>query len=162
MAAERRSGTYAKLVPCSVTKERIAEVVNLVNIENPASVHDVHVTVIYSRKECPDMKNFGPILPIKADGESFDIFPNKDGTNCLVLKLKSYQLQTLHSTLRREYGATHDYPAYIPHLTLSYDYTQTTVPSDDVAAQFKDLLFDMYAVEPLNLEWISNEDLRIL
>lgn len=149
------SGTYSKLVPCDKTKERIAEIVNLINLENPASVHDLHVTVIFSRKECPGINDFRPILPIKAVGAQFDIFPNKDGTKCLVLKLKSHHMDMLHQLCRREYGASHDYPQYIPHLTLSYDYTQPTVPSNDVAGYFKDLIFDVYAVEPLNLDWIS-------
>ena len=73
---ERRTGTYAKLLPCETTKKRIAELVNLINLENPVSVHDLHVTVIYSRKECAEIKDINIELPTNAHGAEFDIFPN--------------------------------------------------------------------------------------
>lgn len=152
---ERRTGTYAKLVPCAATKERIASIVNLLNIENPASVHDLHVTVIYSRKECAEIEGLNVTLPVQAYGEAFDIFPNQDGSKCLVLKLASDEMHSLHQTIRAEHGGTHDYPSYSPHLTLSYDYTRD-IPNHTLLDYFKDLHFDQYVVEPLDLNWIKS------
>ena len=152
---ERRTGTYAKLVPCAATKERIASIVNLLNIENPASVHDLHVTVIYSRKECAEIEGLNVTLPVQAYGEAFDIFPNQDGTKCLVLKLSSFAMHALHHTIRTEHNATHDFPDYQPHLTLSYDYT-SDVPNHTILEYFTDLRFDRYVVEPLDLNWIRS------
>lgn len=150
---ERRQGTYAKLVPCAATKDRIAEIVNILNLENPVSVHDLHVTVIYSRKECAEIKDIKVELPTKAHGEAFDIFPNQDGSKCLVLKLDSADMHALHQTIREEYHGTHDYVSYSPHLTLSYDYT-SEVPNHTILEYFTDLHFDQYVVEPLDLNWI--------
>ena len=151
---ERRAGTYAKLLPCEATKERISEIVNLINLENPVSVHDLHVTVIYSRKECAEIKDINICLPTRAHGEEFDIFPNQDGTKCLVLRLASDEMHSLHQTIRDEHGGTHDYPSYTPHLTLSYDFT-SNVPNHTILDYFKDLCFDQYVVEPLDLNWMK-------
>lgn len=153
--AERRNGTYAKLVPCVNTKVRIAAITGILNLENPVSVRDLHVTVIYSRKECAAIKDIGVSLPIKAHGEKFDIFPNKDGTKCLVLHVASDDIHLLHQTIRNDHGATHDYPSYSPHLTLSYDYTGK-VPNHTILDYFQDLTFDQYVVEPLNLNWMDS------
>lgn len=150
--AERRTGTYAKVVPCNKTKERIAEIVDLLNIQNPVSVRSLHVTVIYSRKECAEIKDINVCLPITAHGVEFGIFPNQDKSQCLVLKLDSADMHALHQTIRDEYGGTHDYPSYSPHITLSYDYT-SEVPNHTLLEYFKDLRFDRYVVEPLDLNW---------
>jgi hypothetical protein len=152
---ERRTGTYAKLVPCAATKDRISEIVNILNLENPVSVHDLHVTVIYSRKECAEIKDINVCLPTTAHGEAFDIFPNHDGSKCLVLKLESEAMHSLHQTIRDEHGGTHDYPSYSPHLTLSYDFA-SDMPNHTILDYFKDLHFDQYVVEPLDLNWIKS------
>jgi 2'-5' RNA ligase len=151
---ERRNGTYAKLVPSESTKQRIAQFVDLINLENPASVHDLHVTIVYSRKACPEIEFHDTALPALADGAAFDIFPNQDGSKCLVLKLASKQIHDLHEIIREQYGATHDFPSFQPHITLSYDYTQVTTPESGLD-YFKDLQFDQYVVEPLDLNWKS-------
>lgn len=151
---ERRTGTYAKLVPCDNTKTRIAAVTGILNIENSISVRDLHVTVIYSRKECAEIKDLPVKLPLKAHGSEFAVLPNADGSKCLVVKLSSPELHDLHNEIKEKHGATHDWPAYLPHITLSYDYTRE-VPNDTLLEYFKDLHFDQYIVEPLDLNWIS-------
>lgn len=151
---ERRHGTYAKLVPCDKTKQKIAQVVDLINLVNPTSVHDLHVTLVYSRKACPEIEFHEVGLPANAYGAAFDIFPNRDGSSCLVLRLASDQIHALHNTIREQYGATHDYPEFSPHLTLSYDYPHP-IPSEGVLDHLKDLHFDQYVVEPLDLNWKS-------
>jgi 2'-5' RNA ligase len=147
------NGTYAKLIPTQETKDKITLILQLFNLENYASSHDLHVTLVYSRKECPTIKETQVNLPIVANGKSFSIFPNADGGNCLVLELDSVEMQKLHWKLREENGATHDYESYTPHLTLSYDYNSKEVPSVTMLEHFWHLKFDQFIVEPLNFEW---------
>jgi 2'-5' RNA ligase len=148
-------GTYAKLVPTEETKKRIAQVVNLLNITNPVSTNSLHVTVVYSRAQCDEIKDLNLVLPIKAHGDSFKKFHQQDGTDCLVLKLNSNAIQDIHWTAREQYGATHDFPQFQPHITLSYDHPHAA-PNDSLIQYFNNLTFDQYHVEPLDLEWSSS------
>lgn len=150
-------GTYAKLVPSEDTRNKIALILKMFNLENYASPHDLHVTVIYSRKECPTLEEAPVGLPVIATGKSFSIFPNADGGKCLVLELESDDLQLLHGRLRTEHGATHDFESYKPHITLSYDYSNDDVPGEAMLEHFWNLKFDQFVVEPLNFNWDKNE-----
>lgn len=149
--SDHKSGTYAKFVPDDITKKRISTVINMINVENSISESAMHVTLIYSTRPCPDVKLIELPDTITAHGHSFDLFENPDGTNCLVLKLHSEQLQELHATCRDTYRATHDFPEYNPHVTLSYDYTQPHVPNNSLIEFFKNLTFDQFVIEPLLL-----------
>ncbi len=144
-------GTYAKVVPDADTKEKIAKIVDLLNLDNPACIHDLHVTVVYSRQPCLAVNELNPSLPIMASGEKFDQFDNPDGSKCLVLRLKGSRLEELHN-MCRDLGAEHDYPEYNPHITLSYDYPGT-IPNDSILDYFKDLCFVDFIVEPLDITW---------
>lgn len=153
-------GTYAKLLPDTLTSQKVAAMVGLLNVENGISARDLHVTVVYSRVEVPAINNTSIKSPITAKGIGFDIYPNPDGTKCLILHLDSEQLHKLHNDCRA-IGATHDYPAYNPHLTLSYDYTSDTVPGSTWLEYFTLLEFDQIVVEPLVINWRPNEQENI-
>jgi 2'-5' RNA ligase len=112
--------------------------------------------VLYSRKECPNIEHSPIDLPIKASGIAFSIFPNSDGGNCLVIELGSDEMQSLHSTLKEEHGATHDYDSYKPHITLSYDYSNNPLPGEAMLEHFWNLTFDQFMVEPLTFNCVSN------
>lgn len=144
-------GTYAKLVPDNDTKEKIAEILDLLNLHNPACIRDLHVTVVYSKETCPEIYSVVPALPIKAAGAGFDLFNNADGSKCLVLRLDSKAIMDLHDHCRN-LGASHEYPAYNPHLTLSYDYFDV-LPNEAVLDLLNDLTFVEFAVEPLGIEY---------
>lgn len=150
-------GTYAKLVPTHKTKNQILNAANRINIENLIGPRSLHTTVIYSRKDCGDIPQTVCSLPITAHGSHFDLFGNPDGTKSLVLVLESEEMQQLHSRLREQYGATHDFPSYQPHVTLSYDYSYSTVPSKSIIEYLQDLEFDKFIVEPLILDWSADE-----
>lgn len=134
--------------------------ISLLNVENGISARDLHVTVVYSRIECPAVDNLNASIPIKAVGKAFDIYPNPDGTKCLILHLDSIDMHQLHNKCRAE-GATHDYPDFNPHLTLSYDYTSANVPGEGWLDYFTHLVFDQYVVEPLTINWSCNEQENI-
>lgn len=147
------SGTYAKLIPTDDTREKIALIMTLFNLENYTSPYDLHVTVIYSRKECPTIDESFAALPVTATGKAFSIFTNADGGNCLVVELESEGITNLHNSLINEHGATHDYDSYNPHITLSYDYNSKDVPSTTMLEHFFNLRFDKFVVVPLHIEW---------
>lgn len=155
------SGTYAKLVPCEDTRNKIALILKMFNLENHASPHDLHVTVIYSKQECPTLETAIVSLPITATGKAFSIFPNANGGRCLVVELENNDLQLMHSQLRAEHGATHDFESYKPHITLSYDYSSDTVPGEAMLEHFWCLKFDQFVVETLNFNWGKNEQERV-
>jgi len=151
------SGTYAKLIPSDETREKIALIMTLFNLENHTSPRDLHVTLIHSHVGFPITNIENIDLPIIANGKAFNIFENGDGGNCLVVELESDDMHKLHNKLREDHGATHNYDSYNPHLTLSYDYTSSNVPSETMLEHFYHLKFDKLVVEPLTFEWIPNE-----
>ena len=150
-------GTYAKLVPCAKTKQRIHSIANKINVENLISQRAMHTTVLYSRVKCdPNIPNDIVELPIVANGSHFDLFDNPDRTKSLVLVLESEEMQSLHEKLITEHNATHDYPSFQPHITLSYDFTQSKVPNKSIIDYFQELTFKRFVVEPLILGWHPN------
>jgi 2'-5' RNA ligase len=153
MIVEHSVGTYAKVLPDEQTKSRIANILDLFNIENAVCANDVHVTVVYSHNECSDIENISVPLPIKASGAELAIFKNFDGSNCLVVKLASEGLHSLHNKCRTEFFATHDYPSFQPHITLSYDFSSDKVPQGPLLEHFHTLYFNEYVVEPLDISY---------
>lgn len=155
--SERSKGTYAKLIPNEETKTKIDLILKMFNLENYASPHDLHVTVIYSKIECPELGQTPVGLPVIATGKGFSIFPNSDGGRCLVLELESCEIQKLHLRLKKEHGASHDFESYKPHITLSYDYNSDNIPGEAMLEHFWHLKFDKFVVEPLTFTWSNNE-----
>ena len=145
-------GTYAKIVPDSATAKNITNIIKESGLGKPVTEDDLHVTVVFSRKQCDRIKNIKVPLPIVANGKEFDIFDNPDGSKSLVLVLQCETAVKLHNICCEKYGATHDYPEYTPHITLTYSYTQSELPISLSATQFKHLIFDQYIVEELDLE----------
>lgn len=153
----KNTGTYARLIPSKDTRNKIAAIMELFNIENHISPHDLHVTLIYSRQECPLLKEELVGLPVIVKGKAFNIYSTVDGGKCLVVELESEELQKIHSRLRTEHNATHDFASYNPHLTLSYDFTSGVIPSETMLEHFFHLTFDQLVVEKLNFEWTAHE-----
>jgi len=153
------NGTYARLVPSEGTQQKIASLMDMINVENAISAKSLHTTVVYSKVSCDSIKNIPVSLPLKAHGVGFELFPNADGgTPCLVLKIESEELRDLHEECIREHGAKHAYPEFSPHITLSYDYTVGYLPNESLVVYFDDLHFDQYIVEPLNTNWSAEKD----
>lgn len=96
-------------------------------VPNMINARDFHSTIVYSRKpllNVPRQRDISPSWIAKPIG--FDIFDTRasaDGivTKCLVLKLESADMLGRHNFLRRWEGASHGFPSYNPHITLSYD-----------------------------------------
>jgi hypothetical protein len=140
------AGTYISLKLDAASAKALDDWTTDNNIENPLDPSDYHVTVIYSRKGIPAVEGHEFDLPIVAKVSAFEIFPTQTGNECLVAKVDSKDLTDLHKSIRKEYGATHDYPEYKPHVTLSYDY-KGELPKDvpDITVTFNKVV-----VQPLD------------
>jgi hypothetical protein len=124
-------------------------------IPSPTMLEDFHTTIVYSRVSISDY----PVrLSVMHRGwrfaiDHFEMLPTKPGGDKMVLVgvLKAEVLEELHRGLLT-LGATHDFPDYIPHISISYE-----IPVDfDVTAlvpPVEDLYPEFIYLEPLDLNW---------
>ena len=105
-------------------------------LESTLPADDMHVTVLYSRQAVDPMVLGNPIfaendggLIVKAGGpRAIERF----GEGAVVLQFASWELSSRHADMIRA-GASHDWPDYQPHVTLTYE-----APAD----------FDLEAIRP--------------
>ena len=147
---QHADGTYVSAQLDKASTDDLFAWVKENKIPNPYDPNEYHVTIVYSRKGIPEVENYKFDLPIKCEISSFEIFTTQSNTQCLVAKLSSECLTSIHNDIRKKYGATHDFPSYKPHVTLSYDYGSDEVPKDLPKIP---LTFDKVAVKPLNLDY---------
>lgn len=144
------NGTYACLVPDAASKESLCQLQSQLNLPNPVSADDLHMTVIYSRTPCPGaaevVDGFNPIHGII---QHLGYLPTQTGTTCLVAEVDCPDAHALHDYMRKHHGASHDYPSYISHITLSYDCPK------GLRELFNPLkiTFDRLKVSALNTAW---------
>ncbi len=113
-------GTYACLIPSVESREELYAFCAKLGIPDLEEPDEYHCTLIYSKKSCPDVikEDFG--LPCKALPIGFKIL----GTDKKVLVLEIYcpNAVRLHELFMEKHGATHDYPEYIPHITVAGEF----------------------------------------
>lgn len=124
------NGTYISATLSKKSQKDLDSWVSKQNIPNPADPKQYHSTIIYSRKGIPEAKNHKITLPMSAKIKEWKIFPTQTGGKCLVAIMDSPELEKHHKHFRSEYGATHDYPDYHPHVTISYDFGDLPVPKE--------------------------------
>ncbi len=90
-------------------------------VENRTSKGELHITVAYSRKpiSITALGKLEPPVAVKA--KHYSIFKTRTGENCLVVEVEPPDLVARHNEIRKDYGASYDFPEYKPHFTLSYD-----------------------------------------
>jgi hypothetical protein len=145
---EHRDGTYVSATLCDEDKETLYNWVTSNGISDPLNKDEYHVTVIYSRTPCPEAANYDYNTPITGNITGWKIFEAGIG-RCLVAHIESEQLQTINADLQRNYGATSDFPEYIPHITVSYSY-EGTIPDNYPAIKVK---FDKVISKGLDVNW---------
>lgn len=123
IAGSSAPGTFAGVNFDAATLGALTRYMKAQNIPNPVAPEDMHVTLLYSRKNLP---NFEPTeqyeKPCVANPSGLDVFENRGkGKNCLVMKLDSEELQQRHADLMIDHAADYDFDEYVPHVTLSYD-----------------------------------------
>lgn len=126
-------------------------------LETTLTAEDMHVTVLYSRTPVDPMamgETWGSEtdggLIVKAGGpRALERF----GEGALVLQFASWSLTSRHADMIRA-GASHDWPEYAPHVTITY-----TVPDgfdlEAVRPYAGELRFGPEIFEPLDLDWKS-------
>jgi len=113
-------GTYSSLIPSVESREELYAFLAGLDIPNLEDPDEYHCTLIYSKKECPDVVKEDFALPSRAIATEYKIL----GTDTKVLVLEIYcpNAVRLHELFMRKYGATHDYDEYIPHITIAKDF----------------------------------------
>jgi phage-related protein (TIGR01555 family) len=125
--------------------------------ETTLPADDMHVTVLYSKQPVDWMK-MGETwtsepdggLIVKAGGpreiEQFD-------GGAVVLQFASWSLRSRHAEMV-EAGASHDFPEYLPHVTISYSAPDDFDPAK-IAPYTGELRFGPEIFEPLDEDWKS-------
>lgn len=145
---KHKDGTYVSMKPSTSVADQLYDWVSNNGINDPLDKGEYHVTVIYSRAPCPGADNYDFKMPIEGTITGWKIFDAPIG-RCLVAHVQSEQLQTINSDLKVNYGATSDYPEYIPHITVSYNY-KGELPQNYPAMK---ITFDTVEVKGLDPTW---------
>lgn len=129
------TGTYVAVLP---TESTLA-LLQAWAAENKFELaDDLHVTVLYSRT----VMNVVPCQDeFVATGVNLEVLGG-----CLVLKLECPALMKRHEQLIAQ-GGTHDFPSYIPHMTLQ---KETSVNPKDVPMPMFGLILGHEYSEPLD------------
>ncbi len=144
-------GTYAELIPDAATRAMLSNLAARLGIDKITPHDKFHTTVIYSKRPCPSMQDMdGEPFTHDARISKLKTWDTQQGTRCLVAVIESPDMVTLHHTLREQHGATHDYPDFQPHFTLSYDCgdLELTLPPGEHTVRYERL-----HVKPLDLKW---------
>jgi hypothetical protein len=123
------NGTFVAVRFSEETISTLGYMAQFYSVPNPIDLSELHSTVVYSRKP---LKNVPPqrelLSPWIAKPIGFDVFETRNDmygtgspTRCLVLKIDCPEMHARHNFLRKWEGASHDFPSYQPHITLSYD-----------------------------------------
>lgn len=131
------TGTYVALRQTKPSAYGLQNRLSLMGLHNLNDPDKYHTTVAFSKVDFPATSIQFPSEELTAIITEWTIFKTNadsdESENCLVAKLASPHLHELHR-LCREAGASHDFPAYEPHITVSYRYRQKlnlkTLPVD--------------------------------
>lgn len=137
-------GTYSCLNLSAESSEELYAFCAKLGISNLVNPNEYHCTLIYSRKSCPDIANEDFGLPCKALPIGFRILGTEE--KVLVLEIYCPDATRLHELFMDKHGATHDYPKYIPHITIAGEFNGN-LPADIPEFEIE---FVGYKVEELN------------
>lgn len=144
------SGLYVAAKFSDLTLDKIEELQRDLKVPNPVPRHKIHSTICYSRVNIPYVTASGS-FEVASSGR-LEVWDTQDG-RVLVLVLDSDYLTFRHN-YARAIGATHDFPDYTPHITLSYN-VGPLVFTGNVQVP---VVLDREYKEPLKLDWA--EDLK--
>ena len=142
-------GTYVSVKPIEADIDKLYDWVNNNTsvVSNPKDSY--HVTVIYSRNACPEVKAYDFNLPITGKITGWKKLGKTADDHFLVLTLESEALHKINDDLMRDYGATSDFPTYVPHISISYHHPEA-LPENYPAMT---ITFDSVSIEPLKEGW---------
>jgi len=115
-------GTYAGY---RFNPEHVKALENWIEENNiPNRNKEIHSTLLYSKKPCPNYKALGKLdqpFEVKLSKlENWKDTNTSDSEGVLVYLLDAPQMVDRHNQLMKEHEATYDYE-YKPHITISYN-----------------------------------------
>ena len=102
----------------------------------------LHCTILFSRgivEHLSDLNGLAVLIPARIAGW-------RKFKTALVLELYSPRITLLHEWMIRQ-GGTHDFPEYIAHTSITYDWKTSELPT---AIPNIDLEFDQILIKPIN------------
>lgn len=123
-------------------------------INNLVPPHEMHVTQVYSRKPVALEPRTDTVT---VDDGDRHVAPLGD-KGAVVLHFESPELQARHAEAM-DAGASHDWPAFLTHVTLSYDNADGTDPSAISGPRFP-LQFGPEVHSAINDNWAKEKGLR--
>lgn len=157
LALEQPRGTYFGIKPTDETVDSLINFIRQHDVPDPIDREKVHSTVVYSRTFC-SARPLGDIdPPLVGKFAQYNLFPRnveEDPTPmCLVLEFDCPELTQRHDELVTKYGASHDFPDFKPHLTLTYD--AGDFDYENLPPYKGPLEFHYEYSEPLNTNWVE-------
>jgi 2'-5' RNA ligase len=157
--ARHKNGTYVSMDLSDDCKELMDNFVEMnLGLTERVDKSTYHITIIYSRTPVPSSESYvGTQVDVAAKVSGYEVFPTKNDGKCLVMRIEFPFATLLNKQLTAE-GATSDYDAYKPHMTIAYDIKQDIDPESLPVPQFP-LMFGPVKVEPLDPEFVpKNSD----
>lgn len=109
----------------------------------------MHCTVLFSKNPVAQLSRVnGRKMTVKADPRKLRVLGK-----ALVIELACPGACQLHKWMRSK-GGSHDYPDYIPHLTLSYDWNTDQPPNLSLPAN-KQIVFELLEAKPINPKYVE-------
>lgn len=126
------NGTYIAVKFNADTLLRLQSLQKRAKLNNPIPLEELHATICYSRNPIHVVPKVGnKVIAVHGFVENLE---TKNG-NAVVLRFDSPALLERHEQLKK-LGATHDFPEYLPHISLSY--------GDKITEEFRlDILIEM-------------------
>lgn len=144
-ARKHKNGTYVSFLLSKESCKQLDEFLEDQGIYERTDPATYHCTIAYSKTPCPLATTLDYPSSSSATAEKYELFPQKAGGNCLVLRIGSETAHRYHRKLK-DLGASYDYSEYKPHITLAANY-KGSIPA--VLPDFK-LEFKGFEVTPLD------------
>ena len=145
---EVSEGLYVAAKFSELTLDALENLQRSLKVPNPVPREKFHSTICYSRVNIPYVVASGSLEV--ANSGHLEVWKTDDGST-LVLVLDSDYLSCRHM-YARAIGATHDFPDYTPHITLSYNVGPLTYKGE---VQIP-VVLDREYKEPLKLNWSAD------
>lgn len=123
-------------------------------IPNLVPPEEMHVTQVYSRQPVSGLNVMGNTITVDGGARSLEPLGDK---GAVVLHFASQELQDRHDEAMAA-GASHDFPKYLTHVTLSYD--AGDVDLDSIDPPSFPLVFGPEIHRPINEDWTKEKGLR--
>lgn len=154
------SGSYLGMKFDKVSYNALEQFCEDNKVPNSLPKDKIHVTILYSRKNLPNLKAVGSMSDnIICKPHSFLVWEtngeNKPKTKCLILKLSSQKLENYQKMLMKKHNATSDFSEYIPHVTLSYDIGEFDIKNLKISNLPSALTLSHEYEEKLNTAWTN-------